>query len=276
MLLEFLQNGEEIMFSYFGYGSNINLISLKAKGVVPVSSERAVLHGWKLRFNVQHWFRHEGGVANIELSNDQSDFVEGMVHTCPDESLASLDAVESYGLGYDRTEVEVETADGKIKAQTYIGLPGFIDDSCLPTKRYLNIILKGAEEMELSKSYIEKLRILPFLPEVNYPEFIPPPGTWPHFNKSSLASHPAYTALDGHVFDMQKARSKLQGIISLLGGKDMTLFFVKRHDTSNGNETIGDIIQGRISPGAKKYINAYLNEFAREYQYVGKFDYVRE
>lgn len=53
------------MITYFGYGSNINLISLRAKGVVPLSSLRGTLKGWKLAFNVQHWFRHEGGVGNI-------------------------------------------------------------------------------------------------------------------------------------------------------------------------------------------------------------------
>jgi hypothetical protein len=90
------------MFLYFGYGSNINLVSLRAKGVDPVASERAILRGWRLRFNVQHWFRHEGGVGNIEPSPNPDDFVEGMVHTCYDEHLAPLDAVESYGLGYDR------------------------------------------------------------------------------------------------------------------------------------------------------------------------------
>ena len=52
------------MFHYFGYGSNINLISLKAKGVEPTSSEWGMIPGWRLRFNVQHWFRHEGGVGN--------------------------------------------------------------------------------------------------------------------------------------------------------------------------------------------------------------------
>ena len=261
------------MFFYFGYGSNINLVSLKAKGVIPLSSERAILHGWKLRFNVRHWFRHEGGVANIEPSSDPADFVEGMVHACPDDSLASLDAVESYGVGYDRTEVEVVTAGRKIKAQTYTGLPGFIDDSCLPTRRYLNIIIKGAEAAGLGLSYIEELRHLPVFPEKDYPEFKPPPGNWPHFNSNSLASHPDYTALGGHVFDMHQARENLQGIIGLLGGKDMTLFFVKRHDTSDGNETIEDVINGKISQAAGKYVNAYLNEFAREYIYTGRFDY---
>ncbi len=260
------------MFYYFGYGSNINQISLKAKGVIPLSSERAVLEGRKLKFNVQHWFHHEGGMANIEISSGPNDFVEGVLHYCPDEQLASLDALESYGVGYDRIEVEVKTANGKRKAQTYIGLPDFIDNSCLPTRRYLNIILRGAKDSGLSPSYVERLSGIPVLPEKIFDEFKPPQGHWPHFNKDSLAFCPTFTALGGHVFDMKNAREKLQHIIALLGGKDMTLFFVKRHDTSDGNETEEDIRNGRISAGARNYINSYLHEFAIEYDYAGVFN----
>lgn len=260
------------MFLYFGYGSNINLVSLKAKGLTPVASEWGILHGWRLRFNVQHWFSHEGGVGNIEPSPNPDDFVEGMVHTCHEAHLASLDAVESYGLGYDRSEVDVKIGRGIVRAQTYIGLPDFIDNGCLPTRRYLNIIIKGAESAGISHSYIDKLRKIPIMHEQDFPAFIPPPGEWPHLNKQTLALHPAFTTLGCAVFDMQQAREKLQGIIGLLGGKDMTLFFVKRHDTSNGNETDADIKSGNISDGAKKYINAYLNEFAKEYKYVGIYD----
>lgn len=261
------------MFFYFGYGSNINLVSLKAKGVIPFASEKAILNGWRLKFNVQHWFQHEGGMANIERSSDPADFVEGMVHTCPDESLELLDAVESYRIGYDRIIVEVPTALGMIEAQTYIGLPAYLDDNCLPTKRYLNIILKGAEAAGFSQPNLDKLRSLPVFPEKKYPLFKPPAGNWPHFNSHSISLHDTYTALGGHVFDMHQAREKLQDIIGLLSRKDTTLFFVKRHDTSTGNETIDDIIRGNISQGAKEYINTYLNEFAREYIYAGRFDY---
>jgi sulfite reductase (NADPH) flavoprotein alpha-component len=225
---------------------------------------------------VEHWFRHEGGVGNIEPSSNPEDFVEGLVHTCHDEHLDSLDAVESYGLGYDRTLVNVVTQSGTIMAQTYIGLPGFINKSCLPTQRYINIILKGAVEAELSPSYIAQLRKQPVQPENNFPAFVPPQGDWQQFNKHTLVLHPAYTALGGAVFDMQHAREQLQGIIPLLGGKDMTLFFVKRHDSSNGTETITDIKNGSITEGAKKYINAYLNEFAKEYEYVGPYDYEQD
>jgi sulfite reductase (NADPH) flavoprotein alpha-component len=89
------------MFYYFGYGSNINLISLRAKGVEPIQSQKAILKGWKLKFNVQHWFRHEGGMGNIEPSANPEDVVEGMVHLCPEEQLTSMDAMESFGIAYD-------------------------------------------------------------------------------------------------------------------------------------------------------------------------------
>ncbi|MEO9144296.1 MAG: gamma-glutamylcyclotransferase family protein [Ginsengibacter sp.] len=261
------------MFLYFGYGSNINLVSLRAKGVNPVASERAILRGWRLLFNVQHWFRHEGGVGNIEPSPNPDDFVEGIVHTCNDVDLAPLDAVESYGLGYDRIMVEVETGKGLVRAATYVGLPGFLDETCLPTRRYLNIIINGAEDSNLSREYIERLRRHPIQLDKDYPDFTPPSGDWPQFNKKTLALNPQFTALGGAVFDMQHARKKLQGIISLLGGKDMTLFFVKRHDASNGKETLDDIKNGRILEGVKRYINAYLNEYSKEYKYVGRYDH---
>ncbi|HLF63525.1 MAG TPA: gamma-glutamylcyclotransferase family protein [Saprospiraceae bacterium] len=261
------------MFTYFGYGSNINLISLRAKGVDPISSERGLLRGWRLRFNVQHWFQHEGGVGNIEPSPDANDFVEGMVHTCRDEHLASLDAMEAYGVGYDRIEVDLETDHGRVKAFAYIGLPAFLDDSCLPTRRYLNIILKGAEAAGLSKAYIDKLRQHPIHIAEEYPEFEYPSGQEAVFTEQTLAAYPYLTVLAGAVFDMRSARSQLDSLARLVGGKDMTLFYLKRHDSSDGTETLDDVIQGRISPEGKKYLNAYLHAYAREFKYAGRYVY---
>jgi len=260
------------MFAYFGYGSNINLVSLRAKGVKPISSQRAVLHGWKLKFNVQHWFHHEGGVGNIEPAT-KDDKVEGMVHICQNEHLASLDAVESYGVGYDRVIVEPATENGLAKAWTYVGLPAFLNDGLFPTQRYLNIIIKGAEVAGLSESYIDKLRHHPVFPEKEYGEFHFPSHKGQIYTESSLSSIPYMTAISGAVFDMRGARSELASIAGLLGGKDMTLFFCKRHDTSDGTETMADILNGRITPAAKKYLDAYLHEFAKEFQYAGRLEY---
>ncbi len=96
------------MFYYFGFGSNMSMLSLRAKGVEPRASTKAVLHGWQLRFNVQHFFRHEGGVGNIENTGHPDDRVLGVLHECPDEALSLLDQAEAYGHGYNRIEIEVE------------------------------------------------------------------------------------------------------------------------------------------------------------------------
>lgn len=259
------------MFYYFGYGSNINLISLKAKGVEPIQSQKALLKGWKLRFNVQHWFRHEGGMGNIEPSENAEDVVEGMVHLCPEKQLASMDSMESYGVAYDRIEVELMTKNGSVKAWAYVGLPDYLDDSCLPTRRYLSIILKGAKAAGLSETYISNLSKHRLFPEIEYPDFKAPEGEFPVFTFETLAKNTKLTALAGAVFDMSGARSKLKVIEGLFGGKDMTLFHLKRHDTSTGNETLENVKMGRISEPGRRYLNAYLNEYNKEFKYAGRY-----
>ncbi len=261
------------MFYYFGYGSNLNLASLRAKGVEPVRSEAATLHGWRLLFNVHHWFRHEGGVGNIHPSDTPADHVQGLVHLCADEHLPLLDAVESYGVGYDRIEVEPQTAGGSRRALTYIGLPSYLDDRCLPTRRYLNILVKGALSAGLDAAYIDKLRRHPVHPQKYYPPFQHPPVFTPVFNHGTLTRHPLYTALAGAVFDMTDARQDLHCLHDFFGGKDMTLFHLKRLDTSDGRETLDDIKCGRISAAGRNYLNAYLHEYDTEFRYVGRYAY---
>ena len=258
------------MITYFAYGSNINLTSLRAKGVVPIASKRALLRGWKLRFNVKHWFRHEGGVGNIQPSSSPGDVVEGMLHIFPDDQLKSLDSMESYGFGYDRIRVPLETDEGITSGFAYIGLPEFLDDNCLPTRRYLNIIVKGAEAAGLSKKYVDDLRAHKIYVPDEYPLFEYPADNGISYTALTLAQHQNLTALAGAVFDMQDANSRLVCLLDLFGGKDMTLFHVRRHDTSSGNETEGDVLTGNITPGAKKYINAYLHEYTREFTYAGR------
>lgn len=261
------------MAHYFAYGSNMNMISLRAKGVEPRSSTRATLRGWHLAFDVHHWFRHEGGVGNIHPSSDPADRVEGIVHEVSDKDLARLDAVESRGVGYDRADVVVETDDGAVSAIAYVGVPGYLDASCLPTQRYLNILVRGGVEAGLDAAYIAALRDHPVHQPDDYPPFEPPASDAPPFDRASLAAQPMYTALDGFVFDMSACRPKLECVRDLFGGKDMTLFHLKRLDTSDGTETLDDVAAGRLSGAGRRYINAYLNEYAVEFRYVGRYVY---
>lgn len=255
------------MFLYFGYGSNINLVSLKAKGVMPLRSCRALLKGWELTFNVKHWFRHEGGMGNIRPR--EGHLVEGVMHQCQDEHLAILDAVEAYGIGYDRIEVEVESQGKRFKALAYVGLPEYLDDNCKPTERYMNIMIKGAREAALSESYIYNLNSQSLFDPGDYPLFVPPHGDVSEFTSQTLASFPTCTALAGYVFEMANARRELRCLHQLFGGKDMTLFHLKRHDSSDRSRCTKDVTLGKISDSEKKYINAYLQEYNREFNYCG-------
>ena len=261
------------MFWYFGYGSNMDLTSLRAKGVEPRLSRRAALHGWRLRFNVQHFFRHEGGVGNIEPSGNPSDVVRGVLHLCEDAHMAPLDATEAYGHGYDRVEVSVVTDEGEQQAIAYVGLPAFLNDACLPTQRYLNILVQGATHAGLDADYVDALRRHPVQTNPEPSPFVPPPGNYPVFDAEELARRPQYTALAGCVFDMSGAREYHRYLQRYFGGRDMTLFHLKRLDESDGRETLEDVRLGRFTPAQRRYLDEYLHAYMHEYAYVGRFDY---
>lgn len=261
------------MVRYFAYGSNMNLVSLRAKGVEPRASARATLRGWRIAFDVPHWFEHEGGVGNIHPAQGGGHEVQGVVHECEETDLALLDAVESAGDGYCRADVEVGTADGTVRAMAYVGMPGYLDAACLPTRRYLNILVAGATRAGLEAPYVAMLRSHPTHVEKDYPPFEPPAGDSPVFDRASLASRPEYTALAGAVFDMSACRASLDRVKPLFGGKDTTLFHLKRLDSSDGRETLDDVRLGRLSDAGRRYLNAYLHAYAAEYRYVGRFEY---
>lgn len=261
------------VFRYFGFGSNMNMTSLRAKGVEPLVARCAVLHGWRLCFNVQHFFRHEGGVGNIECSASPTDRVLGVVYDCPDQALAALDSMEAYGHGYDRISVDVEVNGEPIQALTYVGMSEFIDNSCLPSQRYLNIVTDGARQAGLDPDYVQQLEAHPVHQPENYPPFTPSAGDFRVFNTGTLAQHPLYTGLYGAVFDISQARVLHEYLKSFFGGRDMTLFHLKRLDSSDGTESMEDIRNGLLNQAQLQYLNGYLNEYAREYRYVGRIDY---
>jgi len=259
------------VFLYFGYGSNLHLPALQAKGVQPVASVRGRLPGWCLAFDVRHWFPHEGGMGNIRRTGDPADEVQGVVHTCEDTALAALDRMEAYGVGYDRIEVEVLTDAGPVRAQVYVGLPAFLDASRLPTRRYVAILVKGAMAAGLDETYIRRLQLHPVAAEPQPQPFVPPPGQFPSFTRASLALHPERTALSGAVFDMSDARPDLASAKPVLGGRDTTLFHLHRHDTSDGTETLEDLRHGRVPEGARRYLAAWLHAYATEFRYAGRY-----
>jgi hypothetical protein len=267
----FTPPASSVVFLYFGYGSNLHLPALRAKGVAPIASVRGRLPGWRLTFDVRHWFPHEGGMGNIRQTGDASDEVQGVVHTCEDAALATLDRMEAYGVGYDRVKVDVSTDAGRVIAEAYVGLPAFIDACCLPTRRYRSILLKGAMAAGLDEHYIRRLSQHPVMPEADPPSFVPPAGDFSTFTREALAMQPECTALLGSVFDMSLARSDLSSAKPVLGARDTTLFHLHRHDTSDGRETLEDVERGRVPESARRYLAAWLHAYATEFRYAGRY-----
>jgi hypothetical protein len=258
------------VFHYFGYGSNMSLASLRAKGVEPVASEPAELRGWRLRFNVRHFFRHEGGVANIVPAGAGAR-VPGVLHLCDDDALGKLDAAEACGFGYSHARAEVRCGDRTVEALAYVGMPAFLDDRCLPSRRYLNILCSGAAASGLEEAYVETLRQHPVHAKQDYPLFLYPEEPDALFDQASLEASPHLTALAGAVFDMRRARPQHEYLKRFFGGRDMTLFHLKRMDTSDGSETEEDLTGNRISPEQRHYLDEYLHEYSSEYELAGRF-----
>jgi sulfite reductase alpha subunit-like flavoprotein/gamma-glutamylcyclotransferase (GGCT)/AIG2-like uncharacterized protein YtfP len=261
------------MFYYFGYGSNLSVISLRAKGVDPLSSEPARLEGWKLVFNIPDFFLIEGGTGNIVPGSD-TDVVHGALHGCRARDVAKLDQLEAVGVTYRRVETTVTAYSGRrVRAYVYVGLSEILDDLCLPSQRYRNILVQGATDMRLDARYIAELRAMPTCPNPSLPPFARPPTAERVFTLPELACSPDLTALGGIVFDMSKARARHSYLRGLLGGKDATLLFMRRMDTSDGSETIEGITAGNLTDAQRSFVNGYLHEFAREYSVVGRLDY---
>ena len=72
---------------------------------------------------------------------------------------------------------------------------------------------------------------------------------------------------------MADCRWQHECLWDLFGGRDMTLFHLKRLDSSDGTETIDDVVAGRLNEAQRRYLDAYLNEYAREYRYAGRLDF---
>jgi len=72
--------------------------------------------------------------------------------------MAKLDAIE-FAYGYSKTQTTLEGYDGRvITSWLYVAKPeNVLDKETPPSRRYLNILLKGARQAKLDSAYVEAL-----------------------------------------------------------------------------------------------------------------------
>ncbi len=136
---------------YLGYGSNMHTPTMNNRCGQDnfVDLGRASLPGYQFYF-----FR--SGAANIKKDLNQQ--VEGVLYRINENCLKSLDRAEGYPTLYQRQEVEVDYGDKKINAEVYIIQEE--DTTGLPSDRYYQIVLEGANSHNLPAEYVEYIKFI--------------------------------------------------------------------------------------------------------------------
>ncbi|MGH1430881.1 MAG: gamma-glutamylcyclotransferase family protein [Neptuniibacter sp.] len=139
---------------YFAYGSNMSLQRIKYRLPNTRLLGVAVLPYFQLRF---HKKGTDGSAkADALFTGRAEDQMFGALYQLSDSELCHLDRVEDCGVGYERKEVEVWAEDEKHSAWTYCAL--HIDRSLKPFDWYHQHVLRGAEQLGLPNSYIERIK----------------------------------------------------------------------------------------------------------------------
>lgn len=152
---------------YFAYGSNMNMKYLKTwlvqHGSRPDgigSARKATLKGYKL---VTNQFSQMWKCGNVNLIEDKKGQVEGVLMEIDNAIENLLIKKESTFNGYEKLYVTVHDDEKKEFEKVLLFHAPKADkkDSHPVSKQYLDTIVAGATEFELSPDYIETLKKLP-------------------------------------------------------------------------------------------------------------------
>ncbi|MDH4122757.1 MAG: gamma-glutamylcyclotransferase [Thermoplasmata archaeon] len=139
---------------YFAYGSNLDIEQMKRRCPESELIGPASLEGYKLAFTFYStgW---RGGVADI-LIDDRNE-VWGVVYALTDSDLESLDWYEGCPKSYRRFQASVKMMEGGEKKNVWVYEVLKKKSECLPTKTYLRILMKAAEQNGFPKWYCKTL-----------------------------------------------------------------------------------------------------------------------
>ena len=148
-----------VMDRYFAYGSNLDPAQMARRCPDSRFLCRADLPDYRLCYPrpSDTW---GGGVAGVEAMPDAA--VEGVVYEVSERDLAALDRCECIDAGhYTRRRVRVTAEDGReLEVWTYFAVP-CPQGSPLPSRRYVDTILRGARHHRLSEGYLARLVATP-------------------------------------------------------------------------------------------------------------------
>lgn len=142
---------------YFAYGTDLEPGEMYRRNC-PGSRFlcRGRLEGFELAFDryIEEW---RGTVASIKYSGGEGN-VWGVLYSIAEKDWITLDKQEETPIKNRRVRVPVRTPFGLFCAQCYQSVPG---DKRLPSKEYIEQIVKGSYFFNLPEKYIKYLKSLP-------------------------------------------------------------------------------------------------------------------
>lgn len=142
---------------YFAYGSDLDPDEMYIRRC-PESRFlcRGYLEGFELAFDryLEEW---QGTVASI-MPSDAEGSVWGVLYSVKPGDWQALDRFEEVPGQNRRVRVPVRTSYGLFCAECYQSVPG---DKRLPSKGYIDKIIRGAEFFGLPQKYIRLIKSLP-------------------------------------------------------------------------------------------------------------------
>jgi len=162
-------------YNYFAFGSNMASSTMtNLRGLSPLASTAAVLPSHKLRFNLPGAPLIEPSSASVEPSSGDGDIVHGVLYTLSEDDFATVCRTEGVPLAYvlHRCNVVTYIGDGEtagldalqsrsssVTAFTLRAARKSWRDGrdIPPSQGYLNVLVRGAVEYRLDKSYLSYL-----------------------------------------------------------------------------------------------------------------------
>ncbi len=141
---------------YYAYGSNMERVWFKKRCPGAKFMSPAKLWDYDITF-VRGSPMWGGGTADLKPAPGR--VVEGVLWKIGEQDLKVLDEHEGVPSEYIRKTVTVETKDGqRLQAYAYFATqPGGYR---APSKRYMRLLIQGAEEHGLSDEYVMRLEAI--------------------------------------------------------------------------------------------------------------------
>lgn len=151
---------------YFAYGSNMHPGTFRGRrGIVAERAVAARLPGWQLVLDKPPILPTGEAMANVVEQADSQ--VVGVAYAITPNDLAHVDLTEGVLIGnYARVAVQVVPLDGSAGQLEAFTLTSVRRDPALrPSRRYMALLIEGAEHHGLPPEYVNWLRDHPAVDE---------------------------------------------------------------------------------------------------------------